>query len=239
MLYRNRLVLETTYNTRELGGIPIGFDSAVKWGQLLRSDDISSLSTKDIEKLQSYGVDTIIDLRTKAEREETGYILEKNDSFKKHYISLMIADDVQDITQSDTEMNLGDFYCELLDQGKDMIKDIFNVFKDSTNNGILFHCAAGKDRTGVISALMLNLLGVTDGDIIANYEVTYSHLSKNPDFQVPEEYAHLVNSKREHMERFLEKLRTDYENAENYLLACGLTKSDIDRIKERYIEKDN
>ena len=237
MKYMSRLPLETTYNTRELGGIPISRKEQVAWNKVLRSDDISVLSANDIKDLSTYGIDTIIDLRTPGERETTGYVLADNDLFNKHYISLMISEDVSDITHSDTEMSLGYFYQQLLDESQPLFKDIFKVFSDNNNEGVLFHCAAGKDRTGVVAALLLDLLGVADGDIIANYEVTYSHLASNPVFQVPENQAHLVNSKQEHMILFLEKLRTDYVDAENYLKICGLTEEELQQIKTKYIEE--
>ena len=52
MSYVSRLDLETTYNTRELGGIPLGGNKHVKWNKVLRSDDISNLSTQDIHRLK-------------------------------------------------------------------------------------------------------------------------------------------------------------------------------------------
>ena len=239
MAYKTRLVLETTFNTRELGGIPINKNNQVKWGKLLRSDDISKLSEQDIEDLYEYGIDTIIDLRTKAERLETGYVLAEDERFKKHYISLMTSEDVQDISHSDTDMTLGHFYCQLLDEGQSMIRDIFTILSQKNNEGILFHCAAGKDRTGVIAALILNLLGVSNSDIIANYEVTYSFLSKNPNFQVPIEYQHLVNSDRKHMVLFLEKLGNDYGNVEQYLEICGVSEFEREQIKRAFSEVTN
>ena len=233
---RTRLILETTYNTRELGGLPIDNKRQVKWGVLLRSDDVSKLSKKDQEELKAYGMDTVIDLRTPKEREATGYVLGEDLEIAKHYISLMISDDVADITKSGTNITLGDFYCEMLDECQPLIKEIFEVFSNPQNKGILFHCAAGKDRTGVVAALLLKTLGVLDSDVIANYEVTYSHLSVNPEIIIPKEQQHLLYSNRSNMVRFLEKLTKDYGTVENYLKTCGLSQEEIESIQNKYIE---
>ena len=95
----------------------------------------------------------------------------------------------------------------------------------------MFHCAAGKDRTGVVAALLLNLLGAKDSDIIGNYEVTYSYLFSNTTFDssnIPQQFA---NSNRENMVTFLKKLKNDYGNAYNYLIDCGLTEAQLETIK--------
>ncbi len=234
MSHVSRLDLETTYNTRELGGIPLGGNKHVKWNKVLRSDDISNISTQDIHRLKEYGITTVIDLRDQEEREKTGYVLADNQEFEKHYISLMITQDVVNISnimETETTLGLSDFYCLLLDYCKPAFKAIFSVFADQQKTGVLFHCAAGKDRTGVVAALLLNLLGAKDSDIIGNYEVTYSYLFSNTTFDssnIPQQFA---NSNRENMVTFLKKLKNDYGNAYNYFIDCGLTEAQLETIK--------
>ncbi|NLB18186.1 MAG: tyrosine-protein phosphatase, partial [Syntrophomonadaceae bacterium] len=97
--------------------------------------------------------------------------------------------------------------------------------------GVLFHCAAGKDRTGVVAALLLNLLGAKDGDILANYEVTFSYLFSDTPFETSNLPLNLANSNRENMVAFLENLKTDYGNVYNYLIECGLTEAQLETIK--------
>lgn len=237
MRHVSRLDLETTYNTRELGGIPLGDNKQVKWNKVLRSDDISNLSTEDIHQLKEYGITTVIDLRAAEEREKTGYVLADSKEFEKHYISLMITENtmnVMNIMESVTDLGLSDFYCLLLEDCKSSFKEIFSVFAGQQKTGVLFHCTAGKDRTGVVAALLLNLLGAKDGDIIANYEVTYSYLFSDTTFdssEIPQQFA---NSNRENMVVFLKKLKKEYVNANNYLIECGLTEIQLDKIKELF-----
>ncbi len=176
-------------------------------------------------------------MRAEEEREKTGYVLADNREFEKHHISLMITKNnmnVMNIMESVTNFSLSDFYCLLLDNCKSSFKEIFTVFADQHGTGVLFHCTAGKDRTGVVAALLLNLLGAKDGDIIANYEVTYSYLFNDSAFdssEIPQQFA---NSNRESMVVLLKKLKKDYVNAYNYLLACGLTEIQLDKIKELF-----
>lgn len=237
MRHFSRLDIIITSNTRELGGIPLGDNKHVKWNKVLRSDDISNLSPNDIQRLKEYGITTVIDLRDQEEREKTGYVLTENEEFEKHYISLMITENItkiMNIMEAETDIRLSDFYCLLLEDGKSSFNEIFSVFADQQKTGVLFHCAAGKDRTGVFAALLLNLLGAKDGDIIANYEVTYSYLFNDSAFdssEIPQQFA---NSNRESMVVLLKKLKKDYVNAYNYLLACGLTEIQLDKIKELF-----
>ena len=176
-------------------------------------------------------------MRDQEEREKTGYVLTENEEFEKHYISLMITENItkiMNIMEAETDIRLSDFYCLLLEDGKSSFNEIFSVFADQQKTGVLFHCAAGKDRTGVFAALLLNLLGAKDGDIIANYEVTYSYLFNDSAFdssEIPQQFA---NSNRESMVVLLKKLKKDYVNAYNYLLACGLTEIQLDKIKELF-----
>ncbi len=176
-------------------------------------------------------------MRDQEEREKTGYVLADNREFEKHYISLMITENVTkiiNIMEAETDIRLSDFYCLLLEDGKSSFYEIFSVFADRQKTGVLFHCAAGKDRTGVVAALLLNLMGAKDGDIIANYEVTFSYLFSDTSFDTSNLPLNLANSNRENLIVFLKKLKTDYGNAYNYLIECGLTEIQLDKIKELF-----
>lgn len=120
-------------------------------------------------------------------------------------------------------------------------ESIFHIFHTMANatGGILFHCQEGKDRTGVISALLLLLGDVADIDIIADYEISNAYLYEMtkiaktipqgiPDF--------LLYIKSEYMEAILLYLREKYATIENYLLKKGILQNEIDMLKRKLLE---
>lgn len=97
--------------------------------------------------------------------------------------------------------------------------------------GVLFHCSAGKDRTGIISALLLGICNVDIKDIVANYEVsnTYNtYPEKNTDI--------LQKSLLEFVKTFINNLLDKYSSFEKYILSCEVKKEEIGEIKKKFLE---
>lgn len=125
-------------------------------------------------------------------------------------------------------------YFEMVD-GQKTILSIMRVFIKS-NGGVLYHCASGKDRTGVVSALLLLLAGVCKTDILADYHISQVYLdsmlkqfcetNKNID-------ENIVTPKTEYMERFLYMFQQKYNSVEEYFSQIGLTDSEILELKMR------
>jgi len=106
------------------------------------------------------------------------------------------------------------------------------------DEGVLYHCTAGKDRTGVISAILLSLVGASQCDILADYQISYAYTIKlirqlckeNPDFP-----AYIVEPRIEYMEKFLELFNEKYGSSEKYLLEIGLTDLEIEKLKKKLL----
>lgn len=230
MLYY-RLPLETTYNTRELGGLPAKGNKQTKWGTLIRSDDISKVNIHDRNWLRDYGVKTIIDLRSFQEREMTPYVLEEDNSFKLYHIPLMKSEEVEKASNfklKDTD--LGKAYIDMIDGVGDRFGELVEIISNRHSGGILFHCSAGKDRTGVLASILLSVLGVEKADIVANYEITYTYLRENPLFNNIDINNELLQSKREWIENTLNHIDDKYDGTINYLKSYGIT----DKILEDF-----
>ncbi|MGX6977877.1 tyrosine-protein phosphatase [Vagococcus elongatus] len=226
-----RLPLETTFNTRDLGGIPTRNGNFTKWAQLIRSDDVSKVTPHDVDWLKKYGVKTIIDLRSNQEREETGYNFNPHD-FSLVHLPLMSSEGVDDVTKYDVDnVSMGDLYIQFLKEGGEKFRQLIEITADDNNGGVLFHCAAGKDRTGVLAALLLSVLGAGKGDILANYETTYTYLSQNPLFKSRSDYGELLQSRREWMEQVLDFLDSEYQGSENYLKYYGAKKETMEMLR--------
>ena len=111
------------------------------------------------------------------------------------------------------------------------------VFANS-EGGVLYYCTAGKDRTGVISALLLLLAGASKSDILADYEISQEYLcnilklicENNKDIDI-----NIVTPKAEHMEKFLDMFHKKYNTIEEYLFQIGLSNDEIANLKNKLI----
>ena len=130
---------------------------------------------------------------------------------------------------------MGDFYVSVLEESK-TIKEVFDVIAES-DGGLVFHCMAGKDRTGLIAMLLLGLVGVSKKDIVSNYEVTYTNLESFQNIKwlptrIPESYLY---SSRDYILMAYNHLMDHYHSIENYLLEKNISQENLDMIKDKFI----
>lgn len=176
-----RLPLEGITNCRELGGYAADEMNVTKWHNLLRSNTFANATEDDLQYLLDYGVNTIIDLRTKAETKKNPNPASEHPDFNYINVDLigqgddgLMSFDYDDVDLD--EMSLGRSYVNMITTN-DRLKQVFDVMlAELEHGGALFHCTAGKDRTGVVAMLSLGLAGVTKQDIVANYQVTHTYI---------------------------------------------------------------
>ncbi|KAB7668351.1 tyrosine-protein phosphatase [Bacillus sp. B1-b2] len=234
-----RLPLKGIENCRELGGYSTQVGQQTKWHTFLRSSDMSKLTKDDIKFLEDYGVKTIIDLRGIDELATHKNPLAEENFCDYHNIPL-ITTQVSDITFSTAlEMSIGKFYVDLLEQN-DMLKKIFDVIGHAEEGGIIFHCQAGKDRTGLLAMLLLGLVGVEKKDIVSNYEVTYSNLESMHNLEtvyenVPKEFLY---STRDNIILAYDYIIQNYQSFDQYLLSKNVDQDVIDKVKERLLHQE-
>ena len=233
-----RLPVKNAYNIRELGGYPCYNPSGItKWRAFLRADDLSALDANDIEFLMNYGIRSVIDLRGKEE------IQAHPNPFAKikeaDYISIpLISGTLSDITRESSTNSTNfiySFYMDIITNEKTAIKNIMCAIANCAPGCILFHCTAGKDRTGIIAALLLGLAGVNQADIISNYEATYTYIKQNPTMikhskKVPEEFLY---SKAEYIESVLDYINEFYGDIYSYLISTGISEETLDIITQK------
>lgn len=230
-----RLPIDSLENCRELGGYSTKFGQQTKWHAFLRSSEMSKLSQEDIVFLKEYGVKTVIDLRGEDEIETHKNPLAEEDFCEYHNIPY-ITERVSDITLSSYEISMGDFYVDLLNQNNSM-KRIFDVIDQAEEGCIIFHCQAGKDRTGILAMLLLGLVGVEKKDTVSNYEVTYTNLESIHQIErlngnIPKEYLY---SNRDYILRAYEYILNTYQSVDQYLMAKDVEQDVIDRVKRRFL----
>lgn len=169
--------LEGCFNFRDLGGYVNTAGKTVRWGKLYRSSLLTNITEKDKDTLEKLGVSWICDLRSTSEiaAKPTPALANiknrhipigtaKNESTESQKID--IPDDHRVY-----EPLMGESY-RVFVQSKDGFREIFNDIIEKEEVPFLFHCTAGKDRTGVLGALLLKLLDVPENIILADYELT-------------------------------------------------------------------
>jgi protein-tyrosine phosphatase len=167
--------LADTYNLRDLGGYPTADGHRVRWRRLFRGAGLQRLAGADVEMVRNLGLVTAIDLRTAGELEARGRYPVELLPVRFHHMPMIEA--IWDLTDLDPdqppERYLVARYREMLAEGASAIAEIVRILSRAENLPAVFYCAAGKDRTGVLAALVLDALGVEAESIVADY-----HLSK-------------------------------------------------------------
>jgi protein-tyrosine phosphatase len=161
------------HNFRDLGGYQTEDGRSVRWGRLYRSDTLSKLKGDDLQRFSELGIRTVVDLRYPVEIERRGRVPEA-EGMSYHNLSIehrpyWQADVPPDV---DTVQFLSDRYLEVAEDGVVEIRQVLEILASEDNAPVVFHCAGGKDRTGLIAALVLCLVGVSEEDIVADFALT-------------------------------------------------------------------
>jgi protein-tyrosine phosphatase len=171
------LPLAGASNFRDLGGYPTTEGGLVQWGRLFRSDALHELTEGDIALLRDIGLRSVIDLRMGVEVERTGRGLLGAETAAYFHLSVIDEDAGESRgIPAPVDDELAKRYLWYLEIGRDPLVEALKVIADGANHPLVFHCAAGKDRTGVLAALVLDILGVEREVIVADYVVTASRM---------------------------------------------------------------
>ena len=243
------ILLEGNYNARDIGGYPIEGGGSTRWKVFLRSDRMDLLTAADQAKLVDYGVRSIIDLRTVHETRETPNVFVDSDQVPYVHCDLM-GDTPTPLTAEELAHGLPAVrieraYTGWLDYRKAQFAEVLGRLADPGTGPVLYHCAGGKDRTGVISALLLGIAGVPRDVILDDYTLTSEFLYRRallggarPEekpVSSPREYADEY-CPRDGMARTLAHLDRGYGGIEAYVRAIGLTEGQIETLREMLIE---
>ncbi len=174
------VALEGANNCRDLGGYPAAGGRHVRTGALFRSDRLSALSSDDLEELASRGIRTVVDLRAAPETERDRSRLWRGVT---SHVSLPVGDTVDgDISMVDqilegrlrsiSEADMAALYLKIVAEHGERFAQLAAVAADVDHLPLLFHCTAGKDRSGIAAALLLEALGVAREAVLDDYCLT-------------------------------------------------------------------
>lgn len=221
-------LLETTQNTRDLGGYLTMSGTLTREGILIRSDVQNYPNDRDFEYLQTHGITTIIDMRGSkdVERRPSGFA----DKEGFDYFNFQV-DEGSGVPKSREMVPVS--YLNIA-QAKAM-PDIFRCMAN-VKNGLMFNCTAGKDRTGVVSAILLLHAGVRDEDIVENYLLTKEYGKERLELvhkNFPEIDMSIVTPCEMFMEEFLRLFREKFGDTQTYFKSLGLDEIEIQKLREK------
>jgi protein tyrosine/serine phosphatase len=223
------------FNFRDLGGYPTSDGRTVAWRRLYRSGELGRMAGEDQDRFTAIGIRTVVDLRRPVEIAKHGRV-PVIDGVVYHHLHLLHPhwEPTEILTEADRTAYLLARYGEMSSEGGEAIGAALRLVADAATAPLVFHCAAGKDRTGIVAALVLSLLGVNDQTIAADYAI-----SQNWElvFRARRgEPGHPVTvTPTQVMFDFLDGLRTGHGSIEAYVKSVGVTSNDIDAMRSHLL----
>ena len=154
-------------NVRDLGGLPLARGGETRYGRVARSEAPHFLSARGWHELHEHGVRTLIDLRCPS---EGGY--EARNGVRRVGVPIFRRDDPEFVARTNGIRDTGDFYRALVHFSHEPITRAVTGVADAPEGGVLIHCHAGRDRTGIVAAIVLAVAGVPADAIADDYVAT-------------------------------------------------------------------
>ena len=245
----DRLVaLEAVHNFRDLGGYPTSDGRTTRWRTLYRADGLQRLAGADLDVVRRLGLRTVIDLRRPNEIAERGTF--PIDDHPVEYHNLSVLDVMWHDKEAPTFDDDGDFlhwaYSDMLASGGPTFADALKVLAADGAMPAVFHCAAGKDRTGLLAMLVLGAVGVPHDYVVADYSLTAARMiharawytANFPEQaalygDVPSAFLAAVPSA---MARVIEDLCAEHGSVRTYVLSLGVPEAALDRLADAFLE---
>jgi protein-tyrosine phosphatase len=241
---------DACYNVRDIGGYATVGGGRTRWGAFVRADNMARLTPAGRAALLGYGVRTIVDLRRAAELavDPNPFARPAEDAPTLTYLNLPLglgADPAGALAvkAAGEESSMLALFCQVLDHYWRGIARVMSALAAAPDGAVLFHCHAGKDRTGLVAALLLALAGVPDQTIAEDYALSQAclqpifdeRLSQESDPAKRERLAHQFGAVPETMLGILAHLAEQHGGAERYLLQAGMPIEAVERLRRRVI----
>lgn len=235
--------LTGAYNVRDLGGLRTADGRRTRHGVIYRGDSLDSITPVDAEVLfGKLRIGAIVDLRTKAETELSGLLF----AVPRYRYSVLAEGRLGlEPFPSDNPAELAKVYLSNIDGGRAAVKGTLDVIAANLQAGVatLFHCAAGRDRTGIMAAVLLGLVGVTDDQIAIDYiqsnrnglrvtkKLAENPLYRNHGASRPE----VILLHRETIVEFMRLLLEKFGGPRQFCLDCGVTPETMSVIDDYFV----
>jgi protein-tyrosine phosphatase len=232
-----RLTWDGCFNVRDLGGLSTSTGARTHWGAIIRSDTRERLTTAGWAAARTYGVTTVIDLRGASELD-----LARPVPAGFELVSAPVLDMRDDEFWRDGRWQgagqSGRFFLAALERWPERFAAAVTAVARAQPGGVLIHCQAGRDRTGVVAAAILALVGVERESIVADYALSADRLqplydewlSEAPDQGTRDRIKRANRSDPDEIRNVLESL-----DLASHLLENGLAAADAERLRERLL----
>lgn len=245
---QRHVVLDGAFNFRDLGGYATESGRTISWRWLFRADGIHRLAGADLDLVCSLGLQTVVDLRTYAEVAERGSFPAAQLGVAYHHLPLLesVWEPGSFGPSDDAPAFLAARYAEMLAVGGRSIAAALELLADPERYPLVFHCAAGKDRTGVLAAVALELAGVSDEDIVGDYALSRLGMDRMVEWlhaNMPEAIDAMsaqpqafLEAPPAAMELLLAAVRAQYGSMAGYVATLGVTEETIDRLRDALLD---
>ena len=229
--------LQGAYNFRDMGGYAAQEGKKTKWNTIYRADDLSRLSEADVEILKSFKIKTIIDFRS---YEEAANSPDRKPATVTKVFNIPIVfgsmDSLVKSIETIGEKLMMQINSAAIEEAQAQYKEFFKIISDPSNLPLVFHCAGGKDRTGIASALFLSSLGVDRETIYKDYLLSAELIHKKYSgmIELNPKLAPGFTVKKEYLKAAFDTMENKYGGVEKYLVNnLGV---DIKLLKSIYTE---
>ena len=237
------IALKTLHNTRDLGGYETK-DGGKTSDRFIRADCIMPMSEEDAEALLGLGVSTVIDFRSAAECGKVPSGLKDAEGITYIHLPFFSENNSFDYSRLPEDFTMGHLYVMILSKQHEVLCEFFRHVLAVNSGKILFHCSAGKDRTGVAAAILLLLAGVEEETVVEDFALTESFLAEvMPTLKANSGIPAMLNkltdemlsANPDNMRYMISHLHQQYGNVETYLTQIGLSDSEIAEIKHSMV----
>jgi len=238
-----RLGFRGSFNFRDLGGYPAADGRLVRWRTLYRADGIHRMPDDELDELGVMGVRTVLDLRTASELEH-GRV--EGDRLGITHLHLPVLGETWKPAELDPDAEaavvLGSLYVQMLDVGAPALAESVRVLAEPARVPAVFHCAAGKDRTGTVVGIALAVAGVPQEEIVADYVLSGERIQRIMDRLIDRDpYRESLQDKpiaeqvpvASAMEALLGLLTDDFGGAAGWLRAQGWSAEQVATLRAK------
>lgn len=214
----------------------------MEWRTLFRSDALHALTASDVGLFRDeLGMTDIVDLRSTFELENEGRGPLEAEPIAFHHLPLFDGNTRSADHEAAMTLSLGERYIGLMEMAREPIARVVERLANS-KGGAVYHCAAGKDRTGVISAVLLGALGVPNDLIVADYALSSRNIDaiiervmnmKGYEDTLKDMPADTLHAKPETMEAVVSKVDANHGSMSGYLREIGVEDATLERLRSK------
>ncbi|MCV6627410.1 MAG: tyrosine-protein phosphatase [Cellvibrionaceae bacterium] len=257
------LALDSARNLRDLGGYPTASGERLRWGLVFRSGALAPMQSEDMAALSGLGVNTLVDFRGSDERqsEPTQWpvpgvnVLQWDYRLDKSVFAELFRPG-QDLSAEFFEQLMVTGYRDMVETQRPHYAALFEQLS-SADDGVLFHCTAGKDRTGIAAAVLLTALGVERELVLRDFMLSDQyyrqypekiagwgddHDAQDPMLKLfknlpPETLAPLTGVRPSYLEAAFAQMEADYGSVMNYVRdGLGVDEAQLQQLRQRLLE---